>query len=376
MFWRRKKDSPTEPEPSPQSQTMAPVEETPDITTGEASEDAQPPKKRGMFAKLFDRLRSTRDVIVKRTVQIFRLRGKIDDELLDELEEVLLSADVGLDATMGLMDELRRRIRKERKSGSDDIAWLTRTLREIALEMLDQGDRGLRTAETGPSIYLVIGVNGVGKTTAIGKLAHRLRNEGKKVLIVAADTFRAAAIQQLEIWAKRAEVPIEMGKEKSDPSSVVFNAMKRARDEQPDAVIIDTAGRLHTKVNLMQELSKMARVISREFTGAPHETLLVLDASTGQNAMQQAKLFMEACPISGLVLTKLDGTAKGGVVISLHKELGLPVKFIGVGESIEDLEPFHPQAFTRALFQMEGDEESEDELEAKEEVDEAAIAKE
>lgn len=359
MFWKRKKETPSETEqPSP---PISPNDDSVVEDPAKTREEDAPPKKRGMFEKLFDRLRSTRDVIVKKTVQIFRLRGKIDDELLDELEEVLLSADVGLDATMGLMDELRRRIRKERKSGSDDIAWLTRTLREITLEMLEQGDRQLRIAESGPSIYLVIGVNGVGKTTAIGKLAYRLRSEGKRVLMVAADTFRAAAIQQLEIWAKRADVPIEIGKEKADPSSVVYNAMKRAREEQPDAVIIDTAGRLHTKVNLMQELAKMARVIGREFPEAPHETLLVLDASTGQNAMQQAKLFMEACPISGLALTKLDGTAKGGVVISLHKELGLPVKFIGVGESIEDLEPFDPQAFTRALFQMEDEEEPHDE---------------
>ena len=197
------------------------------------------------------------------------------------------------------------------------------------------------------------GVNGVGKTTAIGKLAYRCRMEDKSVMLVAADTYRAAAIEQLEIWSRRAEVDFFPGKEGADPSSVVFNALGKSRNSKPDIIIIDTAGRLHTKINLMQELNKMSRVIAREYPGAPHETLLVLDASTGQNALSQAKQFLEACGVTGLILTKMDGTAKGGVIFTLHKQLQLPVKFIGVGEGILDLEPFDPDAFTRALFQLE-----------------------
>ena len=244
----------------------------------------------------------------------------------------------------------------KKKSNSTDVNWLTGVLQELMRETLEQGSRELKEASEGPSIYLIVGVNGVGKTTAIGKLAHRLKNEGKQVLLVAADTFRAAAIEQLEIWAKRADVPIVLGTEGADPSSVVFNAMSAARTQNPDVVIIDTAGRLHTKVNLLQELAKMSRVISREFEEAPQETILVLDASTGQNALAQAKTFQESCGLTGLILTKLDGTAKGGIVLSVHKQMGVPVKFIGVGEAIDDLEPFNPDAFTKALFGQENEE--------------------
>lgn len=365
MFWKRTpKEEPTANDATQPVEAPAPAE--PGVSTPEQPEPAnateeEVPRKKGIFARLWDSLGATRDTIVTQTINLFKLRGKIDEDLLEELEEVLIAADVGLDTSVELIQELRTRIRKEKKADSTDLKWLTRTLQSIAMDMLDQGDRSLNVADTAPSIYLVIGVNGVGKTTAIGKLSHRLKNEGKSVLVVAADTFRAAAIQQLEVWAQRADVPIEKGEERADPSSVVFRSMQRARNDKPDAVIIDTAGRLHTKSNLMQELSKMSRIISREFPGAPHETMLVLDASTGQNALQQAKVFLEACPITGLILTKLDGTAKGGVVIALHKALGLPVKFIGVGEGINDLEVFSADAFTRALFQMEieGDEEPE-----------------
>lgn len=356
MFWKRKpKDEPApQPEENQSPETVdleSPATEEPEAVEPPAEEPA--PKKKGLFAKLRDGLRKTRESIVSRAVSLFRAHGKIDDDLLDELEELLITSDVGVDTTLELMDELRDRIRREKKSESDDIDWLTNTLRELSHEMIEQGDRSMKTAASGPSVYLVIGVNGVGKTTAIGKLSHRFKQEGKRVMMVAADTFRAAAIEQLEIWSKRADVPIVLGKEGADPSSVVYQAVERNKTEPADVIIIDTAGRLHTKSNLMQELAKMARVISREIPDAPHETLLVLDASTGQNALSQAKTFMAACPISGLILTKLDGTAKGGVVLAVHKQLKLPVKWIGVGEGINDLEPFDPNAFTRALFQLD-----------------------
>ncbi|MBN2327331.1 MAG: signal recognition particle-docking protein FtsY [Candidatus Omnitrophica bacterium] len=345
MFWKKKQDG------------VQSVQEA--QTAGVEKQDSAP---KGLFAKLRDRLKATRESIAQKALNLFRLRGRIDDELLEELEEILISADVGVHTTTELIEELRERIRREKKRGSEDSKWLTDTLRSLMREMLEQGDRTLKTAPEGPSIYLIIGVNGVGKTTAIGKLAHRLKGEGRKILLTAADTFRAAAIDQLDIWSKRADVPIVLGKEGSDPSSVVFNAMEKAKIDPPDVIIIDTAGRLHTKSNLMQELSKMSRVIGREFEGAPHEILLVLDASTGQNALSQARQFLQSCGVTGLILTKLDGTARGGVVLAVHKELNLPVKFIGVGESIEDLEPFDPDAFTKALFQVEGEQdEDEDE---------------
>lgn len=332
--------------PSTVETVTQPVQETPSLTPPDL-----PAQRITLFTKLRDRLRATRESIAEKTAGLFRLRGKIDEDLLDDLEEILIAADVGVDTTLELMGDLRNRIRREKKTNSSDVEWLSQTLQTLMSEMLEQGERGLELADSGPSVYLVIGVNGVGKTTAIGKIAHRCKNQGKSVMLVAADTFRAAAIDQLKIWADRAEASFVPGKEGQDPSAVVYNALNQAKTEKPDIMIIDTAGRLHTKANLMQELAKMSRVISREFSDAPHETLLVLDASTGQNALSQAKVFLESCGITGLILTKLDGTAKGGVVLALHKQLKLPVKFIGVGEGIEDLEPFDAEAFAKALFQ-------------------------
>lgn len=344
MFWKKKKE-----------ESIDPTSDTTASPSTESQSVAEPPRKMGLFAKLRDRLKKTRESITQKAINLFRLHGKIDEDLLEQLEEALITADVGVHTTMALMKELRERIRLEKKANSTDSQWLTDTLQSLIQTILEQGDQSLRFADNGPSIYMVIGVNGVGKTTAIGKLAYRLKQEGKNVLLVAADTFRAAAIEQLEIWSKRAEVPIVLGKEGADPSSVVYNALVQCKDNPPDVVIIDTAGRLHTKSNLMQELSKMSRIINREIEGAPHETLLVLDASTGQNALQQAKQFMQSCNVTGLVLTKLDGTARGGVILAVHQELNLPVKFIGVGESLEDLEPFDPTAFTKALFKDENE---------------------
>ncbi len=333
--------SPSTEEPEPAA------EEEPEV---EEEEPGEQPRKRGFFGKLVDRLRASRDAIVSKTISAFQRHGKIDDDLLDDLEETLITADVGVDTTLRLIDHLRDEVKYQKKKGSKDIDWLTGTLKEAIGRMIASEERELKQAVDGPSVYLVVGVNGVGKTTAIGKLAHRFRTDGKKVLLVAADTFRAAAIDQLAIWAERADSDIVRGQEGSDPSSVVYDAIHAARSQGHDAIIVDTAGRLHTKYNLMQELAKMGRVIGREFPGAPHETLLVLDASTGQNALQQAKHFTESCTVTGVILTKLDGTAKGGVTIAIHDQFKLPVKYIGIGEKIDDLEPFDADAFLNALF--------------------------
>ncbi len=316
-------------------------------------EPEEQPKKRGLFGKLVDRLRASRDAIFSGTISVFQRHGRIDDDLLDDLEEILITADVGVNTTLRLIDHLRDQVKYQKKTGSKDLDWLTETLKNAVGEMIACESRELRFASEGPTVYLVVGVNGVGKTTAIGKLAHRFQSEGKKVLLVAGDTFRAAAIEQLAIWAERANSTIVRGQEGSDPSSVVYDAIHAARSQAHDVVIIDTAGRLHTKHNLMQELSKIGRVIGREFPGAPHEILLVLDASTGQNALQQAKHFIESCGVTGIILTKLDGTAKGGVTIAIHDQFKIPVKFIGIGEKIDDLEPFDADEFLKALFSKE-----------------------
>jgi fused signal recognition particle receptor len=356
MFWKRNKQQSELPIDTPRNNDKPPADLSDADQASppaESPSESKAPKKRGLFGKLFDRLRASRDAILKKTISIFERRGKIDDDLLDELEETLITADIGVETTTRLIDHLRDQVKFQKKKGSTDINWLTDTLQSAIGEMIDSEKRSLKTGTEKPSVYLVVGVNGVGKTTAIGKLAWRFRSEGKKALIVAADTFRAAAIDQLAIWADRAGCDIVKGEEGADPSSVVYNAVHAARAGQHDFVIIDTAGRLHNRANLMQELGKMARVIGREFPGAPHETLLVLDASTGQNALQQARQFTDTCGVTGIILTKMDGTAKGGVIIGIHDQLKIPVKFIGIGEKIDDLEPFEPEAFLKALFERE-----------------------
>ncbi|MFH1738116.1 MAG: signal recognition particle-docking protein FtsY [bacterium] len=358
MFFKRK-STPVDPVEL-SSQLAGDEENQQDSSQGEPEQEeipstvvVDPPKKRGLFSKLVDRLRASRDAILKKTISVFQIRGRIDDELLDDLEETLITADIGVETTLKLIDHLRDQVKFQKKTGSTDINWLTGTLKEAIASMIASGSPDLITSTEGPSVYLIVGVNGVGKTTAIGKIAYRLRLAGKKVLVVAADTFRAAAIDQLAIWAERAGCDIVRGQEGSDPSSVVYDAVHSARSQGHDVVIIDTAGRLHTRYNLMQELAKMGRVVGRGFSGAPHETLLVLDASTGQNALQQARQFTEACGVTGMILTKLDGTAKGGVIIAVHDQLKIPVKFIGIGEKIDDLEPFDADAFLEALFTRE-----------------------
>mgnify|MGYP001038960766 CR=1 FL=1 len=299
----------------------------------------------GFFEKIRDGLKKTRDNISGQITQMVNSFTKIDEELFEELEELLVMGDVGVETSVFITGELRKKIKEK---GITDPAQIMAELQETVQELLS-GDDALHLS-TRPSVILVIGVNGVGKTTTIGKLAARLKAEGKSVILGAADTFRAAAIEQLEVWAQRAEVPLIKHGEGADPAAVVFDTISAAKARGCDVVICDTAGRLHNKKNLMDELAKISRIIDRELPGCDRETLLVLDAATGQNAVNQAREFQSAARITGIVLTKLDGTPKGGVVLPIKKDLGLSVKFIGVGEQVDDLQPFDAAAFTSALF--------------------------
>ncbi len=278
-------------------------------------------------------------------LSIFSGLFSVDEDFFEELEENLILSDMGMDTTMEAVEELRERVKDRKLKDPEEVK---ACLREILVEMLDVGDTGLNL-EDKPAVILMIGVNGVGKTTTIGKLANILKNEGNRVLLAAGDTFRAAAADQLTIWADRAKVDVIKHGEGSDPAAVVFDAMNAARARKADVVLVDTAGRLHNKQNLMNELNKISRVIDREGTTSSKEVLLVLDATTGQNGLIQAKQFSQSAGITGIVLTKLDGTAKGGIVLAIAKELGVPVKFVGLGEGIDDLQPFDPVAFAEAL---------------------------
>ncbi len=312
----------------------------------EYEDESQPEKKKGFFAKIRDGLRKTKDAMVSRMQQVLGGFTKIDDDLFDELEETMITSDLGPETSVQICETLRKRV-KER--GVKDPQEIMGMIQEIIGEML--GEDQTLEYPTKPTIVMVIGVNGAGKTTTIGKLCHQLKGEGKKVLVAAADTFRAAAIDQLEVWTQRAGVDIVKHAEGSDPASVVYDAIDAAKARGCDVLICDTAGRLHNKKNLMQELAKINRIIETKAEGCHREILLVLDATTGQNAVNQARLFQEVADISGIVLTKLDGTAKGGIIVSIRNELGIPVKLIGVGEKIDDLQPFHAQDFVRALFE-------------------------
>lgn len=303
----------------------------------------------GFFEKLKKGLKKTSDAISGRVNDVFSSFVKVDEELFEELEEALIMADLGMDTAEQLIEDLRYRVtHKYIKDGRE----VKEELLSVIADALNASDSEMKL-ETTPSVILVIGVNGVGKTTSIGKMAAYYRSQGKRVLLAAADTFRAAAIDQLGIWADRAGVDIIKHQEGSDPAAVIYDACNAARARGVDVLICDTAGRLHNKKNLMAELEKIGRVISRELPGASRENLLVLDATTGQNAVSQAQLFSEVSDITGIVLTKLDGTAKGGIVISICAEKGIPVKFIGVGEGIDDLQPFDAADFARALFDEE-----------------------
>jgi fused signal recognition particle receptor len=326
--------------------------ETPALEPGGA-----PFKRKGFFAKVRDRLTQTKSTLVSHTLSLFRGRTKVDEALLEEMEESLILADVGVETSVRLVESIREGARKIPADKAADFDWLRETFHDLILDEIGRDAASLDLSAP-LSVILVVGVNGTGKTTTVGKLASRLRTEGRSVVIAAADTFRAAAIDQLKIWSERSGCDIVVGADGSDPASVVFNAVASARAKGADVVLIDTAGRLHNKTNLMKELEKIGRIIAREIEGAPQETLLVLDASTGQNGLSQAKLFQEILPLTGIILTKLDGTAKGGVTIAVRRQLGIPVKFVGLGEGIDDLEPFDPKAFVDALF-ADGQEEED-----------------
>lgn len=300
----------------------------------------------GFFNKLKEGLGKTRNNFNDKINDVFSSFRKVDEDLLEELEEILIMSDIGFETANNIITKLRERIKKEKISDTEEIK---KALKEEMKAILDETDNSLKL-ETKPSVVLVVGVNGVGKTTSIGKIANKFRKEGKKVILAAADTFRAAAVEQLEIWANRANVDIVKKEEGADPASVVFDAIKKTREENADILICDTAGRLHNKKYLMDELLKIKKVIDKELPGSSKEILLVLDATTGQNAIEQVKAFKEVADITGLVLTKLDGTAKGGVVLGIVNENKIPVKFVGVGEKIDDMEVFNSEDFINAII--------------------------
>ena len=300
----------------------------------------------GFFDKLKDGLAKTRNSITEKVSEVLNLAITIDDELYEELEEILITSDIGVDTSVYVIEKLRKRVKELRIKDPSEII---PCLKEVLMDILGEEEDQQKNVQL-PKVILVIGVNGVGKTTSIGKISSSLKSKKYNVLIAAADTFRAAAIDQLEIWSSRADVALIKHQEGSDPAAVVFDAVQAAKARKVDVLICDTAGRLHNKKNLMDELAKINRVIMREYSEANMETLLVIDATTGQNGIQQAKQFMDICPIDGIILTKLDGTAKGGVVISIKNQLNIPVKYIGVGEGIDDLQEFNSKDFVEALF--------------------------
>ncbi|HKQ08827.1 MAG TPA: signal recognition particle-docking protein FtsY [Blastocatellia bacterium] len=307
--------------------------------------------------KLKEAVTATRETLSERIEAVVGVKREIDAQVLDELEEALIGADLGVQTSLDIIEKARQQVSRKQLNDVDE---LKRLIKDELKAILDSADRhrqrGTVASETEvpldikPYVVMIVGVNGVGKTTTIGKLAHRIKSEGNEVLICAADTFRAAANDQLSIWAERSGVPLIQQKPGTDPSAVLFDSIVSAKSREADVLIVDTAGRLHTKLNLMQELEKMRRIAGREVTSAPHEVLLVIDAVTGQNGLEQARQFTKAVPVTGLVLTKLDGTAKGGIVIAIAKELGIPIRYVGVGEKMNDLIEFNSEAYINGLF--------------------------
>lgn len=299
------------------------------------------------FDKLKESLNKTKERLDEKVNLVMKNFRKVDEELLEQLEEILIMSDFGVDASVKIIDNLRERLKLENIQEGEVVKEI---LKEEISKILDKSDSRLNISSQGLSVILVIGVNGAGKTTSIGKIANNLRKEGKKVLVVAADTFRAAAVEQLQVWASRANVDIVRKPEGSDPASVVYDGIVKAKTERYDVVIIDTAGRLHNRKELMDELAKINKIIDRELEGATKETLLVLDGTTGQNAINQTRLFTQTAPITGIILTKMDGTAKGGFVVGIVEELNIPVKYIGIGEQIDDMQPFNSKEFIEAIL--------------------------
>lgn len=306
--------------------------------------------KKGFFGRLVEGLAKTRDNIVSGIDSIFSGFSAIDDDFYEEIEETLIMGDLGIQTTMAIVEDLRKKVKEQHIKNPSECK---EVLIESIKKQMDLGENAYEF-EHRQSVVLVIGVNGVGKTTSVGKLAGQLKDQGKKVVLAAADTFRAAAIEQLTEWANRAKVEIIAQQEGSDPAAVVYDAVAAAKSRQADVLICDTAGRLHNKKNLMEELKKINRIIDKEYPDAYRETLVVLDGTTGQNAMAQARQFMEVAQITGIILTKLDGTAKGGIAVAIQAELGIPVKYVGIGEKIDDLQKFNADDFVNALFQTEG----------------------
>ena len=306
-----------------------------------------PEEKKGFFQRLKDGLFKTHEGLVSKIDQLMAGRKKIDEDLLAELEEILITSDIGVKTTQELLDNVTAKVRSKELEDAD---LLKKHLQEQIFQILSQQEKPINLEAARPFIIMVIGVNGTGKTTTLGKMAQKFKTQGKAVLLVAADTFRAAAIEQLEIWGQRAGCEVIKQKSGSDPSAVVFDALRAAKSRGSDVILVDTAGRLHTKINLMEELKKVKRIMDREMPGAPHEILLVLDATTGQNAITQAKMFNQALGVTGIALTKLDGTAKGGILIAISDELKIPLRYIGIGEKVEDLREFNARDFVEALF--------------------------
>lgn len=335
-------------EPEPEQNVVADTED---------SSSVPPPadEKKSLFSRLQSGLSKTRQSFVYRLDTLFLGKKEIDQELFDDLEEILITADLGVNTVLELLDEVRKEVKRAALKDPQSLKEVLSSKIRGYLQEIDTSNK-LAMPEKGPLVIMVIGVNGVGKTTSIGKLAAKFVRSGKSVLLVAGDTFRAAAIDQLKIWGDRNDIEVVSQKPGSDPSSVVFDAMELGIARDYDVVLIDTAGRLHTQVNLMEELKKIKRVIGKKLEGAPHEVMLVLDATTGQNGISQAKMFNEAVGITGVTLTKLDGTAKGGIVINISRELKIPVRFIGVGEQIDDLRDFNSKEFVDALFYKNPDE--------------------
>lgn len=318
-----------------------------EVVEAMVEESTETKPKFNLFSRLKEGLLKTKSGITDRVDNLLKSYKKIDEDLFEELEEILITSDMGVQTTMEVVEDLKDRVRKEKISDPLEVKQL---LMDKITEILEELPDSKINIEPSPAIILVVGVNGVGKTTSIGKMAYRFKSEGKKVLLAAGDTFRAAAIDQLKIWGDRVGVDVIRHQEESDPAAVIYDAIQAAKARNTDVLICDTAGRLHNKKNLMNELGKIFKVVDREYENASKEILLVLDATTGQNAVQQAKTFKEVANISGLILTKLDGTAKGGVIVGISRELNVPVKLIGVGEKMEDLQEFNPQNFVKAIF--------------------------